>query len=87
MGLIQDIKPKRRQVPTQRLIQELHKRGVTITDIFAQYYEMEAMGDYQEDRAFGSDERGQHGKPLTVGDAELAGLAKLPFEPKERQPF
>lgn len=73
---------------TDILITELHDRGVSIQDVFAQYYAMEAAEDAHSDELFGNDEQGQHGKPLTVGDAELAGLTpQLPNQPLETQPF
>lgn len=77
---------------TDMLISELHYRGISIEDIFGQYYAMEAIADARDDEIFGNDEEGQHGdpnrfKPLTVGDAELAGLTVLPAVPTERQPF
>ena len=76
--LIQDIRPAPKQEQTddtQALIVELFKRGVTIKQIFGQYYELEAIADERHDEIFGNDEEGQHGKqPLTIGDALLAGV-------------
>lgn len=70
------------------LIAALYIRGVTVEEIFQRFYEYEAHADARSDEYFGNDEEGQHGaKPLTVGDAELAGVAKLPSSPVERQPF
>ena len=73
---------------TGKIVAALHKRGVTIEDIFGIYYAIEAQADARDDEIFGNDEEGQHGKPLlTVGDVELAGLAQLPVAPLDRQPF
>lgn len=82
---IQDVTP----LPdSATLIATLYIRGVTIEDIFGRYYELEAQADARADEIFGNDEEGQHGrKPLTVGDAQLAGLATLPSKPQARQTF
>lgn len=77
------------------LISELYHRGISVEDIFGQYYAMQAIADARDDEIFGNDEEGQHGdpnrfkkqKPLTVGDAQLVApalpqktpLGKLPF--------
>ena len=100
--LIQDVTPKL-DVPTYqrkygcehmftmttgKIVAALHKRGVTIEDIFGIYYAIEAQADARDDEIFGNDEEGQHGKPvLKVGDVELAGIAQLPVVPLNRQPF
>lgn len=76
-----------RRCRTDKLIAELHHRGITIEDIFGQYYAMEAIADARDDEIFGNDEEGQHGAVLTVGDVHLAGLANLPDKPTTRQPF
>ena len=79
------IQPARLPFRTELLIKELYERDVTIRDIFAQYYEMEAIGDHLHDVQFGNDEEGQHGRTkLTVEDAHLAGhtqpeIDKKPF--------
>lgn len=89
-------KTQAKRLTTEVMVEELFHRGVTIEDIFGQFYAMEAMADARHDEIFGNDEEGQHGdpnrfkpKPLTVGDAELAGvLARdLPVVPKNGQPF
>ena len=90
--LIQDVIPRVRNLVARRpttgsLVTELHRRGVTVQDIFGMYYAIEAEADHRTDQVFGDDERGQHGRQLTVGDAELAGHATLPSKPIERQPF
>lgn len=88
--LIQDIRPaesqrlKRasfmtsveysRHIPTDVLMNELWRRGVSIKKIFGRYYELDAMAS-----AMGGE------TTLTVGDVDLAGL--LPTKPIERQPF
>lgn len=55
------------------LISELYRRGVSIEDIFGQFYALEEMASARDDEIFGNDEEGQHGRPpLTVGDARLA---------------
>lgn len=87
--LIQDVIPQYRNlatVETETLIATLYIRGVSIEDIFGRYYEYEAHADARDDELFGNDEEGQHGR-LTVGDAELAGLANLPETPLDRPPF
>ena len=84
MGKVWDIKrpvPRTFKPSTESLITELHNRGVTIEQIFGQFYAEEAMADAR------SDEEGRHGRPLTVGDAELAGFTRLPATPLTRQPF
>jgi len=100
MHLIQDVQPYEspaymrgygktaimRDTPTEDLITEIHKRGTTIEQVFAQFYALEAMADGKHDELFGNGEDGQHGRPLTVGDVELAGLASLPEVPNPR-PF
>lgn len=75
------------KLSTDVMLQELYSRGISIADIFGVYYELEAIADARDDALFGNDEEGQHGAQLTVGDAELAGLAQLPNKPTERQPF
>lgn len=81
-------KPAIQRFTSDTLINELWRRGVPIHHIFGRYYELEAITDAIEDDTFGSDERGQHGRPkLTVADAELAGVAALPDKPSNRQPF
>lgn len=84
--LIQDIRPGKASQPdpdnTQELIVELFKRGVTIEQIFGQFYELEAIADARHDEIFGNDEEGQHGRqPLTVGDALLAGVVARDINP------
>lgn len=87
--LIQDVVPRRvlSEIPTEELVATLYIRGVSIEDIFGKYYEYEEHTSARDDELFGNDEEGQHGAQLTVGDAQLAGLANLPDTPKERQPF
>lgn len=95
--LIHDVVPPAtlKKLPdNDTLIAALFIRGVTIEKIFGRYFEYEANVDARSDEQFGSDEEGQHGghsrkgrKPLTVGDAELAGLTSLPRKPISRQPF
>jgi len=89
--LIQDVIPRYHSLattPSAGLIATLYIRGVTIKEIFGQYYEYESHRDAVDDELFGNDEDGQHGAPpLTVADAELAGLASLPPTPLHRQPF
>lgn len=88
---IEDVVPQYRNlknISTEVMIATLYIRGVTIEDIFGKYYTFEEMGGAVDDEIFGNDEEGQHGRPrLTVGDAQLAGLASLPDTPSERQPF
>ncbi|MGK2896073.1 MAG: hypothetical protein ACSLEY_00510 [Candidatus Saccharimonadales bacterium] len=74
-------------VAVEWMVNELHERGVTIEDIFGMYYAIEANADARDERIFGNDEEGQHGRVLTVGDAQLAGLATLPDKPVPKQPF
>lgn len=83
MGKIWDVKPPQHPVKpkTEDMITELFVRGVSIEQIFGQFYALEAMADARHDEIFGNDEEGQHGgspfgkhKPLTVGDALLAGV-------------
>lgn len=80
--LIQDIKPPVRKLDslkTETMVEELFLRGVTIAEIFGQYYAMEAMADARHDDIFGNDEEGLHGRqPLTVSDAYLAGVVSRP---------
>ncbi len=86
--LIEDIKPLDYPYTTtsSRMIATLYKRGVTIEQIFGQYYAMEEMANARDDEIFGNDEEGQHGRPvLTVGDARLAGFGTP--EVKHDQPF
>lgn len=86
--LIQDVTPVPKQEDnTSELIEELFKRGVSIAQIFGQYYAMEAIADARHDEIFGNDEEGYHGRaPLTVGDAMLAGVVARDI-PVTRQPF
>lgn len=87
---IEDVVPQHRNLATvsdEVLIATLFIRGVSIKDIFARYYEYQAMSDAVDDEIHGNDEEGQHGQQLTVGDAELAGVASLPDKPVARQPF
>lgn len=86
--LIEDIKPVKHPftMTNGKMIRILWERGVTIEDIFGQYYAMEEMANARDDEIFGNDEEGQHGRPpLTVGDAQLAGFG-LPTV-KHDQPF
>lgn len=94
MGKVWDIsRPKKQPVvdnsaTEDRLIEALWHHGVTIERIFGVFYALEEMANHRSDMVFGNDEEGQHGrKPLTVGDAELAGFASLPQQPLSRQPF
>lgn len=81
-------KPIIKRLSTDKLMNELWERGVTIQEVFGRFYELEAIVDARYDEVFGSDEAGQHGRPqLTVADAELAGLASVPDQPIDRQPF
>lgn len=83
--LIQDIKQPF-TMTNGRMIKILWERGVTIEQIFGQYYAMEEMASARDDEIFGNDEEGQHGRPvLTVGDARLAGFGTP--EVKHDQPF
>lgn len=98
MGLIQDVYPPTQtvkdamkqvdsnfllHVETEAIITELYCRGVTIQDIFAQYYAMEEMGNALNDQIFGSDEAGLHGNQvMTVADAQL-----ITPEPKPKRPL
>lgn len=76
---------------SESLIMALYRRGVSIEDIFGIFYALEESANARDDDIFGSSEEGLHGgaiklrKPLTVGDAQLAGG----FDPKPgvRQPF
>lgn len=62
-----------KRLRTDVLISELYRRGVSIEDIFGQFYALEEMASARDDEIFGNDEEGQHGRqPLTVGDAQLA---------------
>lgn len=86
--LIEDIKPVKHPftMTNGKMIRILWERGVTIEEIFGQYYAMEEMANARDDEIFGNDEEGQHGRPpLTVGDAQLAGFG-LPTV-KHDQPF
>ena len=87
MGKIWDVTPPQhptqpKTASTEVMITELFVRGVSIEQIFAQFYALEAQADAWHDEIFGNDEEGQHGdpnrfgkhKPLTVGDALLVGL-------------
>lgn len=79
-------------VRTDKLIAELHNRGVTVEDVFGQYYAMEAIADARDDEIFGNDEEGQHGdpnrfKPLTVGDALLVAPPLPDKTPLGEMPF
>ena len=87
---IEDVVPQHRNLATvsnETLIATLFIRGVSIKDIFGRYYEYQELNDAVDDEIHGNDEEGQHGAQLTVGDAELAGVARLPETPQERQPF
>lgn len=46
---------------TEKMVNELHSRGVTIEDIQGMYYAIEAIADNENDLIFGNDEEGQHG--------------------------
>lgn len=98
MALIQDVKPYVNKLPaymrgygmgkklkhfrTDMLIAELYHRGISVEDIFGQYYAMEAIRDARDDEIFGNDEEGQHGRPvLTVGDAQLVTPTPPPKTP------
>lgn len=77
-------------VDTDVIVTELAMRGVTVRDIFGMYYALEEMASAHSDQVFGNDEDGLHGnmQPITVEDAELAGVAILPDEPNlNPQPF
>lgn len=78
---------KARSLKTEVMVGELYRRGVTIEDIFGMYYSIEANSEAKDEEIFGNDEDGQHGRVLKVGDVELAGLAKLPKQTINRQPF
>lgn len=72
-----------RRIKTDVLISELYRRGITIEQVFGQYYAITAMVDAKDDEIYGNDEEGQHGRPpLTVGDARLAGygLPKINYK-------
>lgn len=70
-------------VDTTVLVTELAMRGVTIKEIFGLYYELEEIANALSDQLFGNDEAGQHGmKPLTVEDAELAGVKTSTVNPR-----
>ncbi len=76
----------------QCLITELHNRGVSIEDIFGQYYAEEEMAAARDDEIFGNDEEGQHGDPnrfapLTVGEARLVTPEPQPKVPLGEIPF
>ena len=92
-ALIQDVTPLTADQPkpytttTGRMVATLYMRGVTIVDIFGMYYALEEQASAHDDKIHGNDEDGQHGNPLTVGDAELVGLTSLPESPTDRQPF
>ncbi len=75
-----------KELTNEQLVDELHKRGVGIDRVFAQFYAIEAMSTGKDWEINGDGEEGQHGRPLTVGDVELAGLAELPETPNPR-PF
>lgn len=62
------------RLPTAMLIMELHNKGVTVEEVFNIYFQLEAMGDARDEEIFGNDEDGLHGRNLTVGDAQLAGI-------------
>lgn len=96
MELIQDVHTvpsyKRgyglRKYSNESLIEALYRRGVTTEEIFGIFYALEEQGSARDDNIFGSSEDGQHGKsvkPLTVGDAQLAG--GIAPKPGVRQPF
>lgn len=77
-----------KRVRTDMLIAELHQRGITVEDIFGQYYAMEAIADTKDDEIFGNDEEGQHGRQsLTVGDALLVTPTPPNKIPLGSQPF
>lgn len=99
MKLIHDVTPSylkgygrhgrlAKKLRTDVMVSELYRRGVTIEEIFRQYYALEEMASARDDTIFGNDEDGQHGRPpLTVADAELAGFTRLPDKPLPKQPF
>lgn len=73
---------------SESLIIALYRRGVTTEEIFGIFYALEESDNAKDDAIFGSSEAGQHGKavkPLTVGDAQLAGA--IAPKPGVRQPF
>ncbi len=74
MGKVRDVSSPTHTLTNEQLINMLHERGVTIEQIFGQYYAIEEMGNAQWEL-------------LTVGDVELAGLATQPDTPINRQPF
>lgn len=77
-----------RRLRTDVIISELYRRGVTIEDIFGQYYAIEEMASAADDEIFGNDEEGQHGRqPLTVGDALLVAPPLPPKRPLGEVPF
>ena len=86
-------KQQAKRLSSEVMVEELFNRGVTIETIFGNFYALEAMADARHEEIFGSDEEGQHGaqagrKPLTVGDAQLAGVVRdVPVIPENGQPF
>lgn len=60
------------------LVSELYHRGVSIEDIFGIYYALDEMYSHRDEDWDGR-------ASLTVGDAELAGVAKPKI--KYNQPF
>lgn len=67
-------------VETEAMVTELYMRGVSIQQVFGQYYALEEMGNAHSDQIFGNDEEGQHGRlTLTVEDALLAAPPKTPL--------
>lgn len=77
-----------KHVEAELLVTEVYSRGISVHDVFGMFYALEAMAYHRDDLIFGSSEAGQHGKQLTVGDAELAGLTPtLPTTPLDRQTF
>lgn len=73
LKLIQDVIPVE-SISTDEVIHLLWKRGVGIERIFGQFYEMEEMASHQ----------GR--EPMTVADAELAGVLEAQ-QPLDDRPF
>lgn len=76
--------------PTEFLIAELHRRGVSVVDIFGAYYAMDEEQAHREDLMYGREEDGHHGDPksrprLTVEDAVLINREIEPTVLKEPQ--
>ena len=70
---------------TEVMVKELYRRGYSVEEIFADFYALQASADDRDGQIFGSSEEGNHGTPLTVGDAQLAG--GIAPKPGVRQPF